>query len=89
MQSLNLETADKIASTCVAVAQRNNFAPCTITVLDNNGDILVQKRMDGCPSKGIPEFSHAKANTCAVFKMHSRWFREFFTEGNDPSKVCI
>jgi len=81
---LNLESADKIASTCVAVALRNNFAPCTITILDSNGDILVQKRMDGCPSKGIPDFSFAKANTCAVFKMSSRWFRDFFTEGNDP-----
>jgi len=40
--------------------------------------------MDGCPSKGIPDFSFAKANTCAVFKMSSRWFRDFFTEGNDP-----
>ena len=66
MQSLNLETADKIASNCVAVALRNNFAPCTITVLDSNGDILVQKRMNGCPSKGIPEFSYAKAYTGAA-----------------------
>ena len=40
--------------------------------------------MDGCPSKGKPDFSFAKANTCAVFKKSSRWFRDFFTEGNDP-----
>ena len=51
---------------CVTVALRNNFAPCTITILDSNGDILVQKRMDGCPSKGIPEFSYAKAYTGAA-----------------------
>ena len=39
--------------------------------------------MDGCPSKGIPEFSLAKAKTAYLIKMSSRDFRDRFAANND------
>ena len=50
-----------------------------MTIVDPAGDIIVQKRMDGCASKGIPQFSYAKAYTCIAMKISSRDFSEKYT----------
>ena len=46
--SLNLEAADKIANAAIeAVNNLAKPAPVTVTVLDNGGNVIVQKRMVG------------------------------------------
>ena len=46
------------------------------------------KRMDGCASKCIPDFSYAKAFTCVGTKNSSRMFRDKYTADNNPGKYC-
>ena len=79
MEHLTLEQADKIASGVVNCIKRNQFAPITVNVVDQAGDVLVTKRMDGCASKAIPDFSYAKAYTCVGMKISSRQFRDKYT----------
>ena len=55
-------------------------------VLDEAGDVVVSKIMDGCPRKGIPDFAYAKAYTCIVTKNGSRQFRDKYTAASDPVK---
>ena len=88
MERLNLEQADHIASNVVNCIKRNKFAPITVHVIDQSGDVLVTKRMDGCASKAIPEFAYAKAFTCIGMKQSSRMFRDKYTKGGDPAKFC-
>ena len=88
MDLLTLEQADKIASGVVNCIKRNRFAPITVNVVDSRGDRLVVKRMDGCASKAIPDFSYAKAFTCIGMKCSSRSFRDKYTADNNPAKFC-
>ena len=57
-----------IASNVVKCIKRNKFAPITVNVVSRNGDVIVRKSMDGCSTKGIPDFSYAKAYTCVAMK---------------------
>ena len=88
MDNLSLEQADFIASGVVNCIKRNSFAPITVNVIDQSGDVLVTKRMDGCASKAIPDFSYAKAYTAVGMKISSRQFRDKYTTGGDPAKFC-
>ena len=87
VKTLTLEAADIISVHAIKACVRQGFNPVTITVLDNAGDILVVKRMDGCPSKGFEKFSFAKALTCTALKMSSRVFRERYTSGDTAKFV--
>mmetsp|Transcript_11301 Transcript_11301/g.19023 ORF Transcript_11301/g.19023 Transcript_11301/m.19023 type:complete len:82 (-) Transcript_11301:263-508(-) len=79
MEKLTMEQADSIASGVVRCINRNGFAPITVNVVDVHGNVIVQKRMDGCSSMAIPEFSYAKAFTCIGMKTSSRQFRDKYT----------
>lgn len=57
-------------------------------MVDEQANVLVQKRMDGCIHVGIPEFSYAKAYTCVVTSLSSREFRDKYTSENNPAKFC-
>ncbi len=59
-----------------------------MNVVDEQANVLVQKRMDGCIHVGIPEFSYAKAYTCVVTNLSSREFRDKYTSENNPAKFC-
>jgi glc operon protein GlcG len=59
-----------------------------VNVVDEQANVLVQKRMDGCIHVGIPEFSYAKAYTCVVTNLSSREFRDKYTSENNPAKFC-
>lgn len=86
---MKLELAEKISSAAVALATKMKFAPVTVVVLDASGNTVVTKRMDGCAPVGIPQFAHAKANTCVVMKLpSSRAFRDKYTNDKDPAKFC-
>ncbi len=54
MKRLTLDAADAIANGVINCVNRNKFAPVTVNVVDENANVIVQKRMDGCSSVGIP-----------------------------------
>jgi uncharacterized protein GlcG (DUF336 family) len=84
---LTLNVADQMATGVCAAALRNGFAPVTATVVDSNGSIIVQKRMDGCCPAAIPAFSFAKAFTCISTGLSSRGFRDKYTAaGSTPAQ---
>jgi uncharacterized protein GlcG (DUF336 family) len=85
--SLTLEAADKIADAVIdSVSKLAKPAPVTVSVLDSSGEIIVQKRMNGCPSGAYPKFSYAKARTCIHLTSSSRAFREKYTGSGEPPK---
>lgn len=88
MKKLSLEIADALANGVINCVKRNKFAPIAVNVVDQNANVLVQKRMDGCIHVGIPEFSYAKAYTCVVTNLASREFRDKYTGDNSPAKFC-
>mmetsp|Transcript_567 Transcript_567/g.746 ORF Transcript_567/g.746 Transcript_567/m.746 type:complete len:247 (-) Transcript_567:107-847(-) len=87
--SLTLLAADQICDGAIAAVQ--NLAkpsPVCVTVLDSSGNIIVQKRMDGCPVGAYPKMSIAKARTCVFLTSSSRTFREKYTSsGETPAFV--
>ena len=86
--SLNLAAADAIANAAInAVSDLKTHKPMCVTVLDGNGSILVQKRMDGCPDGAYIKFSYAKARTCIHLQTSSRSFREKYTGSGEAPKV--
>jgi uncharacterized protein GlcG (DUF336 family) len=90
MNKLTLEAADSIANGIIACIKRNKFNPIAVSVVDEGGHVIVQKRMNGCSSIGVPEFAYAKAYTCIVQKASSRDFRDKYTKGfgDNPGKYC-
>lgn len=88
MKKLSLEIADALANGVINCVKRNKFSPIAVNVVDQNANVLVQKRMDGCIHVGIPEFSYAKAYTCVVTNLASREFRDKYTGDNSPAKFC-
>lgn len=81
--SINLEQADLIASAVVGVCKRNCFQPIVVNVVNENGNVIVRKSMDGTIGVGYPEFSYAKAYTSIVTKGSSRDFRDKYTTSDD------
>ena len=85
--TLKLAAADKICNAAIAAVKNlNKPSPVCITVLDSAGNVLVQKRMDGCPAGAYLKFSYAKARTCIHLQTSSRKFREKYTSsGESPA----
>jgi hypothetical protein len=48
-RTLSLAVADEISSLVVKAALANKFNPISVCILDNAGNEIVSKRMDGCP----------------------------------------
>lgn len=78
---IKMDDADQIVNKAIACGKRNKFQPLAVTVVDAAGNMIVHKRMDGCPTVGFPEFATAKAYTCISMKMSSRNFRDKFAWG--------
>ena len=81
--------ADKIASGVVAITKRNNFKPITVNIMNQHGNIVVRKTMDGCPPIAIPDFSYAKAFSCIGTNGSTRAYRDKYVNQNDPAKLCM
>ena len=73
-RTLTLEVADEISNLIIETCKKNAFNPVTITVVDASSNIILQKRMDGCPSGAFDKFSQAKATPAASLMMPSRNF---------------
>ena len=83
-----MSQADAIANAAIAHVIKNQFRPVAVSVIDKNGIPIVQKRMDGVSTVGIPEFALAKANSAIAMKMSSREFRDKYVAEQDPAKYC-
>jgi uncharacterized protein GlcG (DUF336 family) len=84
---LSLSLADELANGVISTAQRNNFPPIVVSVVDRQANIIVQKRMDDVCHVAFPEFSYAKAYTCVTMGVSSREFRDKYTATNDNAKI--
>ena len=80
--------ADNICDSAIKCGKDNKFSPFCVSVVDTAGNIIVQKRMDGCPAVGIPKFAVSKAYACIVTRTSSIGFRDKYTKADDPSKYC-
>lgn len=74
--SLTLAAADAICDGAIAaVSKLAQPKSVYVTVLDNAGQVLVRKRMDGAPATAYQKISFAKARTCIELQSSSRQFR--------------
>lgn len=85
---LSLYDAEQIANNAIFCGKRNGFNPFAVTVLDESGNKIVHKVMDGCSRVGIPDFATAKAYSCIVTRLSSREFRDKYTGAGDPGRFC-
>lgn len=87
ISKLSLSLADELANGVISTAQRNDFPPIVVSVVDRQANIIVQKRMDDVCHVAFPEFSYAKAYTCVTMGVSSREFRDKYTATNDNAKI--
>jgi len=85
-KKLTLQVADRIANSAIQCGKENKFNPFTVVVVDPSGNIIIEKKMDGCQTVGIPKFALTKAQACAVTKISSRAFRDKYTAADDCGK---
>ena len=85
-KALTCEAADEIAIGVIEACNRNEFKPVTVSIVDAASQIIVQKRMTGCPSGSFPKFSLAKAVAASSLMMPSRNFSQKYAT-NDPAKL--
>jgi len=71
---LTLESAQKIATTCLAHAKENGWQ-VTVTVMDHHGNIKLVQRMDGARQATL-EISEMKARTPATLARSSEGLGE-------------
>lgn len=76
---LSFDIANQISDAVIKSAIAANISPITVVVLDSSANIIVQKRMDGCPPVGAPSFAYGKAALCISMKSSSRAFRDKYT----------
>ena len=85
-RTLTLEAADEISNKIIDCCRKNQFNPLTITIVDASSNIILQKRMDGCPSGAFDKFSQAKATAAASLMIPSRNFSKKYAV-DDHSKM--
>eukprot|EP01035_Chromulina_nebulosa_P017656 gene17656-23243_t len=88
-KTISLELADKISAAAISACLSSSFPPITVVVVDCDANPVVSKRMDGCPSVGIPQFALAKASSCITLKVSTREIRDKYTAGLDLSKIIV
>ena len=81
-ESLNLECVDDIANKVIEVCKINNFKDICVCVEDPMSNIIVQKRMDKCPSGIYPKFAFSKAFTSSAMMMPSNNFAKKYSSEN-------
>eukprot|EP00746_Dinoflagellata_sp_MGD_P115411 gnl/MRDRNA2_/MRDRNA2_51543_c0_seq1.p1 gnl/MRDRNA2_/MRDRNA2_51543_c0~~gnl/MRDRNA2_/MRDRNA2_51543_c0_seq1.p1 ORF type:complete len:187 (+),score=30.90 gnl/MRDRNA2_/MRDRNA2_51543_c0_seq1:62-562(+) len=86
VSTISLEAADEIARIVIETCKRNEFNPITVSVVDSSSEIIVQKRMDGCPTGAFPKFSLAKAVAASSLMMPSRAFSARYAT-DQPAKM--
>eukprot|EP00457_Paulinella_chromatophora_P005299 gb/GEZN01005315.1/.p1 GENE.gb/GEZN01005315.1/~~gb/GEZN01005315.1/.p1 ORF type:complete len:365 (-),score=84.88 gb/GEZN01005315.1/:627-1721(-) len=86
--ALTLALADKMADAAVAKALKFNIKPITVVVVDDSGEPLVVKRMDGCQAPSFPQFALAKAYSCVQLGIAStRELRDKYQAQDKASQI--
>ena len=80
-QSVNIETAKKIAAGSIAEARKNNW-PVAIAIVDNHGFLVYFEKMDDVQT-GSNVIAVDKAKTAAMFRRPSRAFEEGIAKGRN------
>lgn len=78
-QSINLETARKVASAAIAEGARNGWT-VAVAIVDPGGDLVYFERMDGT-QVASSTVSQDKARTAVRFKRPSKLFEEALAGG--------
>ena len=80
-QSVNIDTAKKIAAGSLAEARKNNW-PVAIAIVDNHGFLVYFEKMDDVQT-GSNVIAIDKAKTAAMFRRPSRAFEEGIAKGRN------
>lgn len=88
LEYLTLEIADDLCNHAIATCRANKFNDFAVSVVNEAGNPIVTKVMDGLRSPDIPKYATQKAYTCIAVMNSSRGFRDKYTEAQDPGKFC-
>jgi len=79
-ESINIETAKKVAAAAVAELQKRNWQGMCIAVVDTHGDLLYFERDDRCQFGSISISQH-KARTAARYRRPTVVFERLIGKG--------
>ena len=79
-ESINLETAKKVAAAAVAELQKRNWKGMCISVVDTHGDLVYFERDDRCQFASISISQH-KARTAARYRRPTVVFERLIGKG--------
>jgi glc operon protein GlcG len=79
-ESLNIETAKKVAAAAAAELQKRNWKGMCISVVDTHGDLVYFERDDSCQYASISISQH-KARTAARYRRPTVVFERLVGKG--------
>src|SRR5881628_238715 len=79
-KSLTIDGAKKAIAAAVEYAKKNNAPGAVIAVVDEGGNLMALKRLDGTFAMGAT-ISIGKARTAVLFKKPTRFFEELINKG--------
>ena len=80
-ESINIETAKKVAAAAVAELQKRNWKGMCISVVDTHGDLVYFERDDRCQYASISISQH-KARTAARYRRSTVVFERLIGKGS-------
>ena len=80
--SINIETAKKVAAAAVAEAKKRNWNTMCISVVDTHGELVYFERMDNCQYGSISISQH-KARTAARYRRPTLAFENLLGKGDN------
>jgi glc operon protein GlcG len=80
--SINIETAKKVAAAAVAEAKKRNWNTMCISVVDTHGELVYFERMDNCQYASISISQH-KARTAARYRRPTLAFENLLGKGDN------
>jgi uncharacterized protein GlcG (DUF336 family) len=79
-QSINLETAKKVAAAAAAESKKRNWNTMCIAVVDTHGDLVYFERLDNCQYASVAISQH-KARTAARYRRPTLVFERLLGKG--------
>jgi len=79
-ESINLETAKKVAAAAAAESKKRNWNTMCIAVVDTHGDLVYFERLDNCQFASISISQH-KARTAARYRRPTVVFERLLGKG--------
>ena len=79
-ESINIETAKKVAAAAIAEAKKRNWNTMCVSVVDTHGDLVYFERQDNCQYASISISQH-KARTAARYRRPTLVFETLLGKG--------